>query len=264
VRAAWCGVVAVGALAGAAMAERRAFAEADAVVTPPASLMTPELPRGMTRVRGVTRPFFNVVGQGGGAITDFAVDHYFHDWPLRLSLEATPVALAVQSDGTGTIGHFRASAAYATDYLEVGAGVGSRVQHFGAGGISIAGSLRLGALDGLKLALTYGYALRRNQYTGRAALGMSNVLGTIDVPLTPRITLVFDGAFSFDRWMYAMLGLKHRLSGDGGAGTWIAYGAFGFAWVMDRPDCTYPDTVSCSGSAWGVGPTIGFGLERRF
>src|SRR6185295_17931048 len=114
------------------------------------------------------------------------------------------------------------------------------------------------------LALTYGYALRRNQYTGRAVLGMSNVLATFDVPVAARVTLVADGAYSFDRWMYATLGLKHRLRGTGDTGTWIAYGGFGVAWVLDRSSCSYPDTISCTGSAWAVGPTIAFGLERRF
>jgi hypothetical protein len=231
---------------------------------PASSLWAPPLPRGVTRLRGTMRPFFNVVGQGGGAIADLSLDHYLARAPLRLSLEVTPLALAVQGDGPGAVGHFRVGAAYYTDYLEIGAAAGSRVQHYGAGGISMAGFLRLGALDGLKLAVTYGYVLRRNQYTGKATLGMSNILGTLEVPVADRLTLIADGAFSFDRWMYATLGLKHRLGATRAAGAWFVSGAFGVAWVVDRPDCPYPDTISCTGSAWGVGPTIAFGVERRF
>ena len=40
----------------------------------------------------------------------------------------------------------------------------------------MAGSLRLGALDGYKLTIGYGYVLKRNRYTGRATVGMSNVM----------------------------------------------------------------------------------------
>jgi hypothetical protein len=93
---------------------------------------------------------------------------------------------------------------------------------------------------------------------------MSSVVGSLEVPLADRITLVADGAFSFDHWMYATLGIKHRLTGLRGAGAWFVYGGFGVTWVLDRSDCAYPDTISCNGSAWGVGPTIAAGLERRF
>jgi hypothetical protein len=55
-----------------------------------------------------------------------------------------------------------------------------------------------------------------------------------------------------------------RLIGDGGAGTWIVSGSFGVAWVLDRPDCVYPDTGWCTESAWAAGPTLGLGFERRF
>src|SRR6185436_3837373 len=158
----------------------------------------------------------------------------------------------------------RVEAAFATDYLEIGAAVGGRVENFGPGGISLAARLRLGALDGLNFRLTYGYAVIRNHYTARTRFAFSNVLGTLEVPLRDRLALTVDGAFSFDVWLYGTVGLKYRMVGDGGAGSWIVRGAFGLAWVMDQFPCQYRDPGRCEGAAWGLGPTISVGLEYRF
>src|SRR6185436_7282970 len=100
------------------------------------SVLAPALPRGMTRIRGNLRPFFSVMDKGGGLLAELAVDHYFRS-PWRLSLEIAPLALAVQPDGTGTIGHLRVGGAYAGDYIELGLSAGGRLQNFGAAGISV-------------------------------------------------------------------------------------------------------------------------------
>jgi hypothetical protein len=228
------------------------------------SLLAPAVPRSMTRVRATVRPFLSVFGSGGGMVTDLAIDHYFSA-PFRLSLEVAPLALAADGEGTGAIGHFRVAGAYVGDFVELGAGVGSRVQNFGGDGISLAAYLRLGALDGLNFNLTTGYVWKRNRYTGRPTLGLGNARGMVQVPLSRRFALFTEGAFSTDHWLYTTTGLRHRLSGDGGPGTWYLSGAVGLAWVVDRPDCPHPDTGWCTGgSAWAAGPTLAFGLEYRF
>jgi hypothetical protein len=224
----------------------------------------PERPRGMTSVRATLRPFLSVFGQGGGAIADLAVSHYFATLPLRLSLEIAPLALAIEADGPGSVGHFRLGAGYTTEYVEVGLAAGSRVQNYGGAGISLAGFLRLGALDRLKFTLTYDYVVKRNRYTGDVVAGLSDIRADVHVPIAARLAVFLEGGVSADRWMYTSLGLRHRLYGDGGAGTWFVAGSFGLAWVLDRPDCRYPDTGWCENSAWAAGPTLGLGLERRF
>jgi hypothetical protein len=95
-------------------------------------------------------------------------------------------------------------------------------------------------------------------------VAFSSVVTTVEVPLRDGLALVADGGFSFDVWLYGTLGLRQRLAGRGGPGTWIASGGFGVAWVLDRFPCQYRDPQRCQGSAWGLGPTISFGLERRF
>jgi hypothetical protein len=245
----------------------RAHSDEKTVITPPPGpppVIAPTLPRGITRVRGTVRPFFSLLGQGSGAIVDLSVDHYCAALPARLSVEMAPLALAIEADGPGSIAHLRGAAAYATDYVEIGLALGSRIQNFGGSGISMAGSLRLGALDGYNLTISYGYVLKRNRFTGRAAVAMSNATTGVEVPLSHRIGLFADAGLSSDFWIYASAGLRHRLKGIGGPGTWIVSGSFGLAWVVDRPECPYPDTGWCTESAWAAGPTLGLGLERRF
>lgn len=198
-------------------------------------------------------------------MTDMAIEHQFRA-PLRLGLELAPLALAVgPGDGDGgAIGHLRLTAAYATDFLEIGLGFGSRLQNFGPSGLSLAGSLRLGAVDGLRFTLGYGYALVRNWYSGRPMVAFANTQAGMDIPLVSRLSLALEAAFSFDAWAYGTIGLRHRLTGQGGAGTWIAHGAFGLAWVLDRFRCQYRDQQPCENAAWAFGPTLAFGLERRF
>jgi hypothetical protein len=229
----------------------------------PPSLLTPGRPRNLTRVYGSIRPFFNVLSVGGGAIGDLAIDHYFVR-PLKLGVELSPAAIAFQPGSSGAVTHLRVEGAFASDFMEIGAAVGSRLENFGPGGISLAGRLRLGALDGLNMRLTYGYALIRNRYTGATRVAFSNVVSTLEVPLMPRLALVVDGGFSFDVWLYGTIGLRHTLVGDGGRGSWIARAAFGLAWVLDQFPCQYRQPERCEGAAWGMGPTIAFGLERRF
>ena len=241
------------------------LAPAVAAAAPPeaVSIFTPARPRGLTRLHGTIRPFFNVIGQGGGAIGDLTLDHYF-TVPLKLGVELSPTAVAFQPGANGAVTHARVEAAFATDFLELGAAVGGRLENFKPGGISLAGRLRLGALDGLNFRLTYGYAMIRNHYTARTRVAFSNILGTLEVPLTRRLALTLDGAFSFDVWLYGTVGLKHLLIGDGGPDSWIVRGAFGLAWVMDQFPCQYRDPGRCEGAAWGMGPTLSFGVERRF
>ena len=228
------------------------------------SILAPAVPRGMTRVHVTARPFLSVLGQGGGAIANLGVEHYFVGLPLRVSLDLSPLALAIEADGPGSVGHLRLGIAYAGEFVEFGVGAGSRIQNYGGNGLSVAGFLRLGTLDGLKLTLTYDDVLKRNRFTGVVGIGMSNTLVSLDVPIAARLRLFVEGGISADRWIYASTGLRHRLAGQGGAGTWIVSGSFGLAWVLDRPACVYPDTGWCMESAWAAGPTLGFGLERRF
>lgn len=227
------------------------------------SLMGPPRPRDLTRVETTWRPFLGFVGNSWGAIGEARIEHYFGA-PFMLGAELAPAAIASAGDGLGTVTHARVIGAFTTDYLTLGLGVGARLQRFGSNGLSLAPSLRLGSLDGLNFELTYTHTIARNKYTGDPRVGFANALARLQVPVARRLALQLDAGLSLDAWAFATLGLRHRVHGDGGRGTWFVSGAFGLAGVVDQSPCNYDAAVPCGGSATSYGPTVSAGVEYRF
>jgi len=237
-------------------------ATAVASVAPP-SIFAPPAPRDVTRVQVVARPFLGLTGNSWGTLGEARVERYFAR-PFVLGVELAPVAIASAGEGLGAISHLRATGAYVTDHLAVGLGVGARLQRFGSTGLSLAPSLRLGSLDGLSLSVTYSHTIAPNAYTGKETVGFSNVLSALVVPVGRTTALEVAGGLSLDAWAYGTIGLRQRLTGDGGRGTWILSAAFGAAFIVDRAPCNFESTVVCGSSATSFGPTIAIGLDRRF
>ena len=227
------------------------------------SLMAPPRPRDLTRVETTWRPFLGFVGNSWGAIGEARIEHYFRG-PFMLGAELSPAAIASAGDGLGAVTHARVIGAFTTDFITLGLGAGARLQRFGSNGLSLAPSLRLGSLDGLNFELTYTHMIARNKYTGQPRVGFSNALAKIQVPVARRVALQLDAGLSLDAWAFATLGVRHRLFGDGGRGTWFLSGAFGLATVVDQSPCNYDLAVPCGASATSYGPTVSAGLEYRF
>jgi hypothetical protein len=219
--------------------------------------------KGLDRVVLEIQPFLGLTSNSWGSLGQLRYEHYFRA-PLLVGVELSPFALASSGEGLGALAEARVHAAFATKYLAVGLGVGEQLERFGRNGLSIAPTLRLGKLDGLGLSLEYAYSVAANQYTGRRTVGFSNVLGAFRVPLAERVALQVQGGLNLQSWAFFMIGVRHRLTGDGGPGTWFVSGAFGAAWIADRSPCNFDAEVPCGPSALSFGPTIGFGLERRF
>ena len=228
------------------------------------SLLAPPPPRDLTRVQTTFRPFLGFVGNSWGAIGDARIEHYFKR-PFMLGLELSPVAVASSGDGLGAVTDARVLAAFVSRYLGLGVGVGGQIQKNGGyRGLSLASHVRLGSIDGLNLELTYSHSLKRNQYTDKPTLGFANALAKLQVPLAPAVALQLDLGLSLDSWAYATLGLRYRLFGNGGPGSFYLSGAFGLAVVGDRSTCNYDASVPCRPSAISYGPTTAVGLEYRF
>jgi hypothetical protein len=227
------------------------------------SLMGPPRPRDLTRVEMTWRPFIGLVGNSWGSIGEARIEHYFGK-PFMLGFEMSPFAIASAGDGLGAVTHARVIGAFVTDYVSLGLGAGTRLQRFGSNGLSVAPSLRLGSLDGLNLELQYTHTIARNKYTGKPTTGFSNALARLQVPVARRVALVLDAGLSLDAWAFATLGVRHRLFGDGGHGTWYVSGAFGLAAVIDQSPCDYDADVPCGRSATSYGPTVAAGVEYRF
>ncbi len=258
---AWRGAVLAVVLACAAPTEAKEGEADDSGAK--RSLMLPPLARQTVRVQGTVRPFFNMIGPGGGALGDVSVE-YFFDKPLKVGFELSPFAFVLVPEGPGTIVHARLRAAFSSDYVEVGLGIGGRLQYFGPSGLSVAPALRLGSLDGLNLRLELGHSLIRNYYTQQAQFAFSHLTGGLDVPVTRRLALTLDGGYGVDLWAYATLGVRQFVVGNGGPGTLAIGASAGAVWVVDRFPCQYGDIAPCRGAAWGLGPTIAVRVDRRF
>jgi hypothetical protein len=236
---------------------------ADQVSASPGFMLPPRAPGG-TRAIVEVRPFLSVTGNGGGgAIADLVLEHEFlAPWKIWGSL--SPLALGIDRYNRGSVLHARLGAGYVTDFLELGLSAGGREQNLGAGGFSLAAHLRLGARDGVNAAVTYGYVVARNDSTGEVRPGFSNARLRLEVPVHRRAKAFLDGAFSFDVWAYAILGLQQTLRGDLTEAPWRLSAGFGLAWVIDRLGCTFRYPTPCPGTASALGPTIALGVERRF
>lgn len=214
------------------------------------------------RVELQLRPVLGLTANSWGALGELRYTHDFRA-PLTVGIELAPFSAVSSGEGTGTEIQARLHAAYATTYLAVGLGVGGQLRRFGRNGVSLASTLRLGRLDGLSFTLEYAYALAANKYTGRRTIGFSDVLGRLQVPLTDRLMLRVEGGLDLQSWVFTTIGLRHRVAGDGGAGSWFVSGGFGIAGIEDRGSCDNP-ALTCGRSALSFGPTISFGLEHRF
>lgn len=226
------------------------------------SVVAPPAPAGLNRFELKLRPFLGT-GNSWGGIGEARFEHYFRA-PFMLGLELAPLAVAADGEGMGAIAQARVHGAFVTRYLAIGLGVGGQLQRFGRSGLSLAPTLRLGSLDGLNFRIEYAYSVAANQYTGQRTIGFSNLLATLQIPLARRLALEIDGGLQLQSWAFATVGLRHRLSGEGGPGTWFVTGAFGGAWISDRGTCNFEGAVPCGASASAFGPTVMFGLERRF
>jgi hypothetical protein len=229
------------------------------VAPPPPAPASTELNRFELRVQ----PFLGLTSNSWGSLGEARFEHDFR-FPLTLGIELTPVALVASGDGTGALAQARLTAALNLRYLAVGLGVGGQLQRFGRNGLSIAPTLRLGRRDGLSLSVEYAYSVAANQYTGQRTIGFSNIIGTLRIPLTERLSLQIDGGLNLQAWAFTTVGLRDRVRGDGGPGTWFVSAGLGAAWISDQGGCNYDAVIPCGPSAMSFGPTIDFGLERRF
>jgi hypothetical protein len=226
--------------------------------------LSPPPPRGVSRVSVETRPFLNLSGRGGGgAISDLVLEHYFR-LPFKLTASLSPVALGIDRFQGGTIAHARFGGAFVAQHFELGLEAGTRLQNMGPSGLSLSAQLRLGVLDGVNLAVSYGYILARNYATGEPTTSLSNARARFELPVSTGVKVFLDAAFSFDVWAYAMLGLTQTLGGDLTHASWRLTAGFGLAGIIDRFSCANRFPAPCPGSATAVGLALQLGIERRF
>ncbi len=219
--------------------------------------------RGMTRVRATLRPFLTVDNLGFGAIAELGVDYYLKA-PVRVGVSMAPLGLLATREGAGIVGQLRGSAAYSTDFFEVGLALGGQVAHLGESSFLLGPSIRLGSLDGLHLVVQNDYVVNKNS-TGDYKFGFASLHGELTIPMTRKLTLSLTGGGAA-AWGYGLLGINSYLRGTGGPGTLIFHTAIGGAFIDDKGGTNCPNGLPPCTTAQvrGAGPTVAVGIDARF
>lgn len=203
------------------------------------------------------RPFLGLQGQSKpvGLMLDAYAHWYLSDVPVVLSIVGAPLGIAFNTQEAHYPGTVAVTAAYATDYFEIGLGVGALYGNVGPcelnvcevnTGFTINQVLRLGAIDGLHLEWHSSIFSRPNQFV----FGVGR--GEIAVPLNSRLTLFGAGGGGENGWATGEFGVRTAVGGAGGRGTVILAASLGVSGIFDGPS---HENV--------IGPAVSFGAEWR-
>ena len=156
---------------------------------------------------------------------------------------------------------FSATLAYATDFVEVGLGVGALGGRAGPctqspwantidcevnTGFTINQVLRLGSIDGVNFLWRSSIFSREDTFV----FGVGR--GELNIPLNRRIGIFGGGGGGENGWNLAELGVRSYIGGTGARGTQILSASLGLASIFDGPT---NESVS--------GPAVSFGWEWR-
>ncbi len=209
------------------------------------------------------RPFLGLEGQSKpvGFVLDGFLAWYASSFPFAVLLSASPVSFALNASEAHYPGAVALSAAYVTDYFELGLGLGALYGNAGPcmqgpldpasscevnTGVTINQRLRLGALDGFHFEWTSAVFSRPDRFV----FGLGR--GEVAIPFTSRLGLFAAGGAGENGWMFGELGLRTWVSGAGAPGTLILSASLGYAAIFDGPT---RDMVG--------GPSMSFGMEWR-
>lgn len=204
------------------------------------------------------RPFLGLEGQSKpvGLMLDAYLQWYLAPVPVVLSISGAPVSVAFGSKEAHYPGVLAFTAAYATDFFEIGLGIGALYGNPGPcepflacevnTGFTINQVLRLGSIDGLNLEWHSSIFSRPNQFV----FGVGR--GVIAVPLNSRLSLFGAGGGGENGWATGEFGVRTAIGGAGGKGTVILSASLGVSGIFDGPS---RELV--------LGPAVSFGAEWR-
>ncbi len=206
----------------------------------------------------VLRPFLGLEGSTKpfGLLIDGYVQWYLPKVPVVLSLSVAPFGFAVGSRESHYPGVVAFTAAYTTDYFEIGLGAGALWGNRGPcvpfaecevnSGVTINQVLRLGSLDGLHLEWHSSIFARAQSWV----FGVGR--GEIAVPLSSRLGLFAAGGAGENGWGMGEFGIRTAIGGAGGRGTVILSASLGASGIFDGPS-----------REMVLGPAVSFGSEWR-
>ncbi|MCC7072166.1 MAG: hypothetical protein IT383_12635 [Deltaproteobacteria bacterium] len=244
----------------------------------------------------MARPFLGVNAPGifpvGGLVDGYA-RYTFDAVPIALGVEMAPMGFAVLTRDLHYPGTFALTAAYVTDYFEIGLGGGALVGNAGPctqsgaeqqidtnddgvpdefrfvpdgepvceqnNGATFNQVLRLGAHDGLHLSWSSSIFARPEGFV----LGVGR--GEVAVPVSSSLGLFGAGGVGESGWAFGEIGVRSLFGGTGAPGTIILSASLGVSAVFDGAG-TFVEQAA--GYAYYqremvVGPAVGFGMEWR-
>lgn len=207
----------------------------------------------------VVRPFLGLQGTSKpvGLMADAFVQWYLPQAPVVIAVTGAPLGVVFNGFEAHYPGVLAATAAYTTDYFEIGLGVGALYGNPGPcgfpletcevnSGFTINQVLRLGALDGLHLEWHSSIFMRPTQFV----FGVGR--GSINVPLSSRLGLFGAGGGGENGWAFGEFGVRTAVGGAGGRGTMILSASLGVSAIFDGPS-----------REMILGPAVSFGSEWR-
>lgn len=210
----------------------------------------------------VLRPFLGLEGttKPVGVMVDAFVSWYPTSLPLSVTAMASPFGFVINGREPHYPGTFALLGGYATDFFEIGLGVGALTGNVGPclpnelgvttcevnTGFTINQHLRLGSLDGFHLSWHSSIFSRPAQFV----FGVGR--GEVAIPLTSRLGLFAGGGGGENGWAGGELGVRTSLGGAGAPGTVMLRASLGYAALFDGPSREFVG-----------GPAVSFGMEWR-
>lgn len=227
-----------------------------------ASLAAPPRVAAVWHLEAIGRPFAALGELGGGILLSGTFGRRFASG-LHLWGVVDPLGIA-DAEARSSIGAFNAAvfATYDSQYFEMGLGLGGQsVNETGfelepGSGLSAAQYIRLGAVDGLSLAVRTSVVLFHSEFA------FGGMVGTAQIPVTRGYWLQFGGGGGDLGYGYGEIGLRVLLRGNGGAGSTFLSVAAGGAAVFRSASCQQFDP--CGEELSYGGPMGGLGGEWRF
>jgi hypothetical protein len=239
-------------------------AEASLTLREPTGNRTaPPRAHGLWSLSGVIRPCFVLDQRGFGAMNELAVG-YQTKGPLRLQLLLSPIAFSSADDGSALSTAALGLVSYDTRLFEIGLGMGGQTVNDGnyepGSGLTIAQSLRFGALDGLHLSIRNDISLFHSEFD------YSAFNGAAQIPVSDRGWLVLQGGGGSVGYGFFEMGGKVLWFGNGTRDSLFLRGTIGYATVYRRANSFVflPDSGAVDGDDVDhAGPLVGFGMEWR-
>jgi hypothetical protein len=227
-----------------------------------ASLAAPPRVGAVWHLEAVGRPFAALGELGGGILLSGTFGRRFASG-LHLWGVVDPLGIA-DAEVRSSIVAFNgaAFATYDSQYFEMGLGLGGQsVNESGfvlepGSGLTAAQYIRLGALDGLSLAVRTSVVLFHSEFA------FGGMVGTAQIPVTRGYWLQFGGGGGDVGYGYGEIGLRVLLRGNGGVGSTFLSVSAGGAAVFRSASCRQFEP--CGEELSYGGPMGGLGGEWRF